>query len=251
MEILRAEHLTKTYGKDENVVAALDDVSLSIEKGEFVAIIGASGSGKSTLLHMLGGVDRPTSGTVLVDGKDIFKQNDEQLSIFRRREIGLVYQFFNLIPVLTVVENITMPVLLDHRKVNQERLDELLGLLGLSEKRDVFPNQLSGGQQQRVAIGRALINAPTILLADEPTGNLDSKNSQEVVELLRYSNQKYNQTTVLITHDENVALQAKRIITIRDGRIEHDEVIRKGAALPISSAGMPNVRYLPIKDVRS
>ena len=227
MEILRAEHLTKTYGKDENVVAALDDVSLSIEKGEFVAIIGASGSGKSTLLHMLGGVDRPTSGTVLVDGKDIFKQNDEQLSIFRRREIGLVYQFFNLIPVLTVVENITMPVLLDHRKVNQERLDELLGLLGLSEKRDVFPNQLYGGQQQRVAIGRALINAPTILLADEPTGNLDSKNSQEVVELLRYSNQKYNQTTVLITHDENVALQAKRIITIRDGRIEHDEVIRK------------------------
>ena len=227
MEILRAEHLTKTYGKDENVVAALDDVSLSIEKGEFVAIIGASGSGKSTLLHMLGGVDRPTSGTVLVDGKDIFKQNDEQLSIFRRREIGLVYQFFNLIPVLTVVENITMPVLLDHRKVNQERLDELLNLLGLSEKKDVFPNQLSGGQQQRVAIGRALINAPTILLADEPTGNLDSKNSQEVVELLRYSNQKYNQTTVLITHDENVALQAKRIITIRDGRIEHDEVIRK------------------------
>ncbi|MBO4650223.1 MAG: ABC transporter ATP-binding protein [Clostridiales bacterium] len=227
MEILRAEHLTKTYGKDENVVAALNDVSLSIEKGEFVAIIGASGSGKSTLLHMLGGVDRPTSGTVMVDGKDIFKQNDEQLSIFRRREIGLVYQFFNLIPVLTVVENITMPVLLDHRKVNQERLDELLELLGLSEKRDAFPNQLSGGQQQRVAIGRALINAPTILLADEPTGNLDSKNSQEVVELLRYSNQKYNQTTVLITHDENVALQAKRIITIRDGRIEHDEVIRK------------------------
>ena len=227
MEILRAEHLTKTYGKDENVVAALDDVSLSIEKGEFVAIIGASGSGKSTLLHMLGGVDRPTSGTVLVDGKDIFRQTDEQLSIFRRREIGLVYQFFNLIPVLTVVENITMPVLLDHRKVNQERLDELLEILGLSEKRDAFPNQLSGGQQQRVAIGRALINAPTILLADEPTGNLDSKNSQEVVELLRYSNQKYNQTTVLITHDENVALQAKRIITIRDGRIEHDEVIRK------------------------
>ncbi len=227
MEILRAEHLTKTYGKDENVVAALDDVSLSIEKGEFVAIIGASGSGKSTLLHMLGGVDRPTSGTVLVDGKDIFRQTDEQLSIFRRREIGLVYQFFNLIPVLTVVENITMPVLLDHRKVNQERLDELLELLGLSEKRDAFPNQLSGGQQQRVAIARALINAPTILLADEPTGNLDSKNSQEVVELLRYSNQKYNQTTVLITHDENVALQAKRIITIRDGRIEHDEVIRK------------------------
>ena len=227
MELLRAEHLTKTYGKDENVVAALNDVSLSIDKGEFVAIIGASGSGKSTLLHMLGGVDRPTSGTVLVDGKDIFKQNDEQLSIFRRREIGLVYQFFNLIPVLSVVENITMPVLLDHRKVNQERLDELLDLLGLQEKRDAYPSQLSGGQQQRVAIGRALINAPTILLADEPTGNLDSKNSQEVVELLRYSNQKYNQTTVLITHDENVALQAKRIITIRDGKIQHDEVIRK------------------------
>ncbi|MBR5936702.1 MAG: ABC transporter ATP-binding protein [Clostridiales bacterium] len=227
MELLRAEHLTKTYGKDENVVAALNDVSLSIEKGEFVAIIGASGSGKSTLLHMLGGVDRPTSGTVLVDGKDIFKQNDEQLSIFRRREIGLVYQFFNLIPVLSVVENITMPVLLDHRRVNQERLDELLDLLGLRERKDFFPSQLSGGQQQRVAIGRALINAPTILLADEPTGNLDSKNSQEVVDLLKYSNTKYNQTTVLITHDENVALQAKRIITIQDGRIKHDEVIRK------------------------
>ncbi len=227
MEILRAEHLTKTYGKDENIVAALNDVSLSIEKGEFVAIIGASGSGKSTLLHMLGGVDRPTSGRVLIDGKDIFKQTDEQLSIFRRREIGLVYQFFNLIPVLTVVENITMPVLLDHRKVNQARLNELLDLLSLSERRDFFPNQISGGQQQRVAIGRALINAPTILLADEPTGNLDSKNSQEVVELLKYSNAKYNQTTVLITHDENVALQAKRIITIRDGKIKHDEVIRK------------------------
>ncbi|MBO4474203.1 MAG: ABC transporter ATP-binding protein [Clostridiales bacterium] len=227
MELLRAEHLTKTYGKDENVVAALNDVSLTINKGDFVAIIGASGSGKSTLLHMLGGVDRPTSGTVLVDGKDIFKQNDEQLSIFRRREVGLVYQFFNLIPVLTVVENITMPVLLDHRKVNQERLDELLELLGLQERKDFFPSQLSGGQQQRVAIGRALINAPTILLADEPTGNLDSKNSQEVVELLKYSNQKYNQTTVLITHDENVALQAKRIITIQDGKIKHDEVIRK------------------------
>ena len=227
MELLRAEHLTKTYGKDENVVAALNDVSLTINKGEFVAIIGASGSGKSTLLHMLGGVDRPTSGTVLIDGKDIFKQSDEQLAIFRRREIGLVYQFFNLIPVLSVVENITMPVLLDHRKVNRERLRELLNLLGLKEKRNAFPSQLSGGQQQRVAIGRALINAPTILLADEPTGNLDSKNSQEVVELLKYSNQKYNQTTVLITHDENVALQAKRIITIQDGRIQHDEVIRK------------------------
>ena len=227
MELLRAEHLTKTYGKDENVVAALNDVSLTINKGEFVAIIGASGSGKSTLLHMLGGVDRPTSGTVLIDGKDIFKQNDEQLAIFRRREIGLVYQFFNLIPVLSVVENITMPVLLDHRKVNRDRLRELLNLLGLKEKRNAFPSQLSGGQQQRVAIGRALINAPTIVLADEPTGNLDSKNSQEVVELLKYSNQKYNQTTVLITHDENVALQAKRIITIRDGRIQHDEVIRK------------------------
>ncbi|HBZ77803.1 MAG TPA: peptide ABC transporter ATP-binding protein, partial [Clostridiales bacterium] len=171
MELLRAEHLTKTYGKDENVVAALNDVSLTINKGEFVAIIGASGSGKSTLLHMLGGVDRPTSGTVLIDGKDIFKQNDEQLAIFRRREIGLVYQFFNLIPVLSVVENITMPVLLDHRKVNRDRLRELLNLLGLKEKRNAFPSQLSGGQQQRVAIGRALINAPTILLADEPTGN--------------------------------------------------------------------------------
>ncbi|MBQ0011329.1 MAG: ABC transporter ATP-binding protein [Clostridiales bacterium] len=227
MELLRAEHLVKTYGKDENVVAALDDVSLSIDKGDFVAIIGASGSGKSTLLHMLGGVDRPTSGTVYVDGKDIFKQNDEQLAIFRRREIGLVYQFFNLIPVLTVVENIAMPVLLDHRKVNPERMDELLDILKLKERKNFYPGQLSGGQQQRVAIGRALINAPTILLADEPTGNLDSKNSQEVVELLKYSNAKYNQTTVLITHDENVALQAKRIITIQDGKIRHDEVIRK------------------------
>ena len=227
MELLRAEHLVKTYGKDENVVAALDDVSLSIDKGDFVAIIGASGSGKSTLLHMLGGVDRPTSGSVFVDGKDIFKQNDEQLAIFRRREIGLVYQFFNLIPVLTVVENIAMPVLLDHRKVNQERLNELLDILKLSGRKNFYPNQLSGGQQQRVAIGRALINAPTILLADEPTGNLDSKNSQEVVDLLKYSNAKYNQTMVLITHDENVALQAKRIITIQDGKIRHDEVIRK------------------------
>lgn len=227
MELLRAEHLVKTYGKDENVVAALDDVSLSIDKGDFVAIIGASGSGKSTLIHMLGGVDRPTSGTVYVDGKDIFKQNDEQLAIFRRREIGLVYQFFNLIPVLTVVENIAMPVLLDHRKVNPERMDELLDILKLKERKNFYPGQLSGGQQQRVAIGRALINAPTILLADEPTGNLDSKNSQEVVELLKYSNAKYNQTTVLITHDENVALQAKRIITIQDGKIRHDEVIRK------------------------
>ena len=227
MELLRAEHLVKTYGKDENVVAALDDVSLSIDKGDFVAIIGASGSGKSTLLHMLGGVDRPTSGTVYVDGKDIFRQNDEQLAIFRRREIGLVYQFFNLIPVLTVVENIAMPVLLDHRKVNPERMDELLDILKLKERKNFYPGQLSGGQQQRVAIGRALINAPTILLADEPTGNLDSKNSQEVVELLKYSNAKYNQTTVLITHDENVALQAKRIITIQDGKIRHDEVIRK------------------------
>lgn len=227
MELLRAEHLVKTYGKDENVVAALDDVSLSIDKGDFVAIIGASGSGKSTLLHMLGGVDRPTSGTVYVDGKDIFKQNDEQLAIFRRREIGLVYQFFNLIPVLTVVENIAMPVLLDHRKVNPERMNELLDILKLKERKNFYPGQLSGGQQQRVAIGRALINAPTILLADEPTGNLDSKNSQEVVELLKYSNAKYNQTTVLITHDENVALQAKRIITIQDGKIRHDEVIRK------------------------
>ena len=222
--MIQFKNVTKKY---DNKTTALSDVNINIEKGEFVAIIGASGSGKSTLLHMLGGVDRPTSGTVLVDGKDIFKQSDEQLAIFRRREIGLVYQFFNLIPVLSVVENITMPVLLDHRKVNKERLEELLSLLGLNEKKDAFPNQLSGGQQQRVAIGRALINAPTILLADEPTGNLDSKNSQEVVELLRYSNQKYNQTTVLITHDENVALQAKRIITIQDGRIQHDEVIRK------------------------
>ncbi|MCI9575904.1 MAG: ABC transporter ATP-binding protein [Clostridiales bacterium] len=226
MEILKVENLCKTYGSGNNMVRALDHISFSIESGEFVAIIGPSGSGKSTLLHILGGVDKPTSGKVYVEGKDVYAQNQEQLAIFRRRQVGLIYQFYNLIPVLNVDENITLPVLLDGRKVNQERLNELLGILGLEKRRKHLPNQLSGGQQQRVSIGRALINAPSLVLADEPTGNLDSKNSQEILELLRFSNQKYNQTLVVITHDENIALQADRIISIEDGRIAKDEVIR-------------------------
>ena len=226
MEILRVEHLCKTYGSGNNQVDALRDLSFSVESGEFVAIIGPSGSGKSTLLHILGGVDRPTSGQVYVDGKDVYAQNQEQLAVFRRRQVGLIYQFYNLIPVLTVEENITLPLLLDKRPVNGERLEELLHLLGLENRRNHLPNQLSGGQQQRVSIGRALINAPSIVLADEPTGNLDSKNSQEIVELLRFSNQKYHQTLIVITHDENIALQADRIIAIEDGQIARDEVIR-------------------------
>ncbi len=226
MEILKVENLCKTYGSGDNVVHALDHISFSIESGEFVAIIGPSGSGKSTLLHILGGVDKPTSGKVYVEGKDVYAQNQEQLAIFRRRQVGLIYQFYNLIPVLNVEENITLPVLLDGRKVNQERLNELLEILGLEKRRKHLPNQLSGGQQQRVSIGRALINAPSLVLADEPTGNLDSKNSHEILELLRFSNKKYNQTMVVITHDENIALQADRIISIEDGRIAKDEVIR-------------------------
>ena len=226
MELLRAEHLTKTYGKDENVVAALNDVSLSIEKGEFVAIIGPSGSGKSTLLHTLGGVDRPTSGNVIMNGQNVYAQNEEQLAIFRRRQVGLIYQFYNLIPVLNVVENMTLPVLMDGRKVDETRLNELLETLQLTDRQKNLPNQLSGGQQQRVSIGRALMNAPSVVLADEPTGNLDSKNSQEIVELLKLSNQKYGQTLVLITHDENIALQADRILTIEDGKITGDDRIR-------------------------
>ena len=206
---------------------ALDDVSFYIQQGEFVAIIGPSGSGKSTLLHILGGVDRPTSGKVYLDGKDIYGQNEEQLAIFRRREVGLVYQFYNLIPVLDVEENITLPVLMDGRPVNKERLEELLALLGLSDRRKHLPNQLSGGQQQRVSIGRALMNAPALVLADEPTGNLDSKNSQEIMELLKLSNRKFGQTLVMITHDENLALQADRIMVMEDGRIARDEVIRR------------------------
>ena len=226
MEILRVENLTKVYGKGENEVRALDGVSFSVEKGEFVAIIGPSGSGKSTLLHILGAVDEPSSVKVFMDGKDVFKQNEEQLAIFRRRQVGLVYQFYNLIPVLDVVENITLPVQLDGRKVNRERLREMVALLGLHGREKHLPNQLSGGQQQRVSIGRALMNSPSVVLADEPTGNLDSKNSQEIMELLKKSNKKYNQTLIMITHDENIALQADRIIAIEDGHITRDEVNR-------------------------
>lgn len=227
MEILKVEHLCKTYGKGENQVKALDDVSFSVEKGEFVAIIGPSGSGKSTLLHILGGVDRPTSGKVYMDGCDVYAQNEEQLAIFRRRQVGLVYQFYNLIPVLNVVENITLPVLMDKQEVNGERLNELLDILQLKNRGEHLPQQLSGGQQQRVSIGRALMNAPAVVLADEPTGNLDSRNSQEIVELLKFSNRKYHQTLIVITHDENIALQANRILAIEDGKIVRDEVIRR------------------------
>ena len=226
MEILRVEHLSKIYGKGENEVRALDDVSFSVEKGQFVAIIGPSGSGKSTLLHILGGVDRPTTGKVFLEGQDVFAQNEDQLAIFRRRQVGLIYQFYNLIPVLNVTENITLPVLMDGRKVNQERLEDLLTTLALKGREKHLPNQLSGGQQQRVSIGRALMNSPAVVLADEPTGNLDSKNSQEIVELLKLSNKQYSQTLVIITHDESIALQADRIITIEDGKITRDEVIR-------------------------
>ena len=227
MEILRVENLTKVYGTGENEVRALDSVSFSVRKGEFVAIIGPSGSGKSTLLHILGGVDKPTGGKVFMNGQDVYAQNDEQLAIFRRRQVGLIYQFYNLIPVLNVVENITLPVLMDGRKVNETRLRELLHTLGLEGREKHLPNQLSGGQQQRVSIGRALMNAPAVMLADEPTGNLDSKNSQEIVELLKYSNRQYNQTLIVITHDESIALQADRVIAIEDGRITRDEVIRR------------------------
>ena len=226
MEILRVEHLSKHYGAGENLVKAVDDVSFSVEKGEFLAVIGPSGSGKSTLLHILGGVDRPTAGKVWVDGQDVYAQNDEALAIFRRRQVGLIYQFYNLIPVLTAEENMTLPVLLDGRKVNEERLEELLDTLGLRERRGALPNQLSGGQQQRVSIGRALMNAPAVVLADEPTGNLDSKNSQEIVQLLKYSNRHYGQTLIVITHDENIALQADRIIAIEDGKVVRDERVK-------------------------
>lgn len=226
MELLRVDHLCKTYGTGENQVKALDDVSFSVNRGEFVAIIGPSGSGKSTLLHLLGGVDKPTSGKVYVDGCDVYAQNEEKLAIFRRRQVGLIYQFYNLIPVLDVVENMTLPVQLDGQKVNQKRLGDLLDTLGLRGRERHLPNQLSGGQQQRVSIGRALMNAPAVVLADEPTGNLDSKNSQEIVELLRLSNRTYHQTLIVITHDEQLALQADRIIAIEDGKIVRDEVIR-------------------------
>ena len=230
MEILKIENLTKIYGEGENLVRALDGVSFSVEKGAFLAIIGPSGSGKSTLLHILGGVDRPTGGKVWMNGQDVYAQNEEQLAIFRRRQVGLIYQFYNLIPVLDVVENMTLPVLMDGRQVNEERLEELLETLGLQDRRKNLPNQLSGGQQQRVSIGRALMNAPAVVLADEPTGNLDSKNSQEIVELLKFSNRKYGQTLIVITHDESIALQADRVIAIEDGRIVRDERIRGAKA---------------------
>ena len=227
MELLRVEHLSKIYGTGDSRVVALDDVSFSVEQGEFLSIIGPSGSGKSTLLHILGGVDRPTTGHVYLDGEDVYAQSEDRLAIFRRRQVGLIYQFYNLIPVLTVEENMTLPVLMDGRKVNEERLSELLDVLKLRGRENHLPNQLSGGQQQRVSIGRALMNAPAVVLADEPTGNLDSKNSQEIVELLKLSNRKYRQTLIVITHDENIALQADRIMAIEDGRITRDEVLRR------------------------
>ena len=223
MEILKVENLCKTYGKGENTVKAVDNISFSVESGEFVAIIGASGSGKSTLLHLIGGVDRPTSGKVYIDGKDIYTLNDDNLAIFRRRQVGLIYQFYNLIPVLNVAENITLPTKLDGREVDNKRLNELLTILGLEKRRFNLPNQLSGGQQQRVSIGRAMMNEPALMLADEPTGNLDSKASDEIISLLRLSNKKYNQTVIIITHDEKIALEADRIITIDDGKIIKDE----------------------------
>lgn len=226
MELLRVENLKKTYGRGENIVKALDGISFTVKKGEFIAIIGPSGSGKSTLLHILGGVDKPTSGKVFMNDTEVYAQNDEQLAIFRRRHVGLIYQFYNLIPVLDVTENITLPVLMDGRKVNEERLNELLITLKLKGREKHLPNQLSGGEQQRVSIGRALMNAPSVVLADEPTGNLDSKNSQQIVEMLKLSNKKYDQTLIIITHDENIALQAERIIAIEDGKIIRDEVIR-------------------------
>ncbi len=223
MEILKVENLVKTYGKGDNLVTAVDNISFSIQKGEFVAIVGASGSGKSTLLHLLGGVDRPTSGKVYIDGKDIYSLNNDNLAIFRRRQIGIIYQFYNLIPILNVKENITLPCELDSQKVDEDRLNELISTLGLERRMNHLPNQLSGGQQQRVSIGRAMINNPAIMLADEPTGNLDSKASDEIVSLLRLSNKKFNQTVIVITHDLEIAKQADRVITIEDGRIVRDE----------------------------
>ena len=227
MAILEVKNLTKIYGHDENQVVALDHVSFTVKKGEFIAIVGSSGSGKSTLLHLIGGVDKPTSGEVIVNGQNVYKKNENELAIFRRREVGLIYQFYNLIPILTVEENMTLPVLLDNKKVNQERLDELLRILDLKSREKHLPRELSGGQQQRVSIGRALMNAPSLVLADEPTGNLDSKNSKEIIDLLKLTQKRYKQTLIMITHDENIAMQADRIIVIEDGKIKKDEVIRK------------------------
>ncbi|NLL29594.1 ABC transporter ATP-binding protein [Clostridium isatidis] len=225
MEIVRVENLSKQYGSGETAVKALNNVSFSVNKGEFVAIVGASGSGKSTLLHMLGGVDRPTSGKVFIDNTDIYNLNETQLAIFRRRQIGLIYQFYNLIPVLNVEENITLPLLLDGHKVDKKQFDKIVKILGLENRLSHLPNQLSGGQQQRVSIGRALISNPAIMLADEPTGNLDSKNGNEIIELLKMFNKTFGQTLIMITHDERIALQADRIITIEDGKITKNEVI--------------------------
>lgn len=222
MDILRIEHLTKTYGSGDTAVTALDDVSFSVAAGEFLAIIGSSGSGKSTLLHLIGGVDRPTSGTVFLNGENVFERSDEQLAVFRRREVGLVYQFYNLVPVLDVVENMCLPVLMDGRPVNDRRLAGLVRTLGLNGREHHLPNQLSGGQQQRVAIGRALMNAPAVVLADEPTGNLDSRNSAEIMALLRKSNRELGQTLIAITHDEEIALSADRVISLEDGRVASD-----------------------------
>lgn len=227
MDILEVSHLTKIYGEGDSATRALDDVSFGVSEGEFLAIVGSSGSGKSTLLHLIGGVDRPTSGTVFLNGEDVYARTDEQLAIFRRREVGLIYQFYNLIPVLNVMENITLPVALDGRNVNEERLGKLILSLGLEGREHHLPSQLSGGQQQRVAIGRALMNAPAIVLADEPTGNLDSRNSREIMSLLQASNREMGQTLIVITHDEDIALAADRIISIEDGRIARDERIRR------------------------
>lgn len=226
MEILRVENVCKTYDTGETTIDALKDISFSIQKGEFVAVVGASGSGKSTLLHILGGIDYPTSGKVFVDGQNVYQRTQDQLAVFRRRQVGLIYQFYNLIPVLNVEENITLPVKLDGRKINKKRLEELLQVLGLKKRRKHLPSQLSGGQQQRVSIGRALMNAPAILLADEPTGNLDTQNTQEIMRLLKASNKNYRQTIILITHDREIALQADRILEIQDGQLIRDEVIR-------------------------
>lgn len=226
MEILRVQNLTKKYGKKEAMVTAINDVSFSIEQGEFVAIIGASGSGKSTLLHLMGGVDKPTSGKVFINGTDIYSLNNDNLAIFRRRQVGLIYQFYNLIPILNVKENITLPCNLDGKKVDSDRLNDLIKTLGLENRVYHLPNELSGGQQQRVSIGRALINNPALVLADEPTGNLDSKSSKDIIDLLKLSNKKYNQTLVLITHDNKIAEEADRVITIEDGKIISDKRLR-------------------------
>lgn len=226
MEILKVKNLCKNYGKGNTLVKALDNVSFSVEKGEFVAIVGSSGSGKSTLMHLLGGVDKPTSGEIIIDGENIYKLNENNLAIFRRRQVGLIYQFYNLIPILNVKENMTLPILLDSKKVDEKYLDELIEILGLTNRVNHLPNELSGGQQQRVSIGRALMNRPTLLLADEPTGNLDSKASKEIIELLKLSNKKYKQTIIMITHDHDLALNASRIITLEDGKIISDERIK-------------------------